>query len=200
MHITIISSSQRANSQTLKVCNYLQEVLKNKNVETSIFNLFEENLPFFNTDKKMEINWLKIKEIISNSDGLILATPEWNGSASPMLLNFLEYCSVNEVAHKPTLLVSVSAGRGGANPILQMRQSAYKNNRILYIPEHLIVRKVESVLNPENSEIITDEKADEIIKTRANYAVDILLAYAESLKNMRVKTDFKFADFKNGMS
>ncbi len=200
MHITIISSSQRDNSQTLKVCNYLQEVLKEKNVETSLFNLFNENLPFYNSDNKLDANWLKIKQVITNSDGFILATPEWNGSASPMLLNFLEYCGVNEVAHKPALLVSVSAGRGGANPIMQMRQSAYKNNRILYIPEHLIVRKVESVMNEPNSENITDEKSDEIIKTRANYALDILLSYAESLKDLRDKTDFKFSEFKNGMS
>lgn len=200
MNIIIISSSMQDNSQTLKVSKFLQEVLKEKKIETNLFNLLDENLPFYNLDKKLNTNWIKIKQAITKSDGFILATPEWNGSASPMLLNFLQYCSYDEMAHKPALLVSVSAGRGGANPILQMRQSSYKNNRILYIPEHLIVRNVQSVMNPINSENITDAKADEVIKTRTNYAIDILLGYAESLKILRSNTDFRFDEFKNGMS
>lgn len=200
MHITIISSSQRDNSQTLKVCKYLEDTLKEKPVKVDLIDLVSQNLPFYNPDQEMNTNWLKIKEVMNNSDAFILATPEWNGSSSPMLLNFLEYCDTDQVAHKPALLVSVSAGRGGANPILQMRQSCYKNNRILYIPEHLIVRNVGKVMNPTNSEIVNNEVEDEIIKTRANYALDILIAYSETQSTLRSKTNFRFEEFENGMS
>jgi NAD(P)H-dependent FMN reductase len=66
-----------------------------------------------------------------------------------MFINFMNYCGVEDVAHKPALLVSVSSGRGGAFPINQMRQLGYKNNRIMYLPEHLIVRSVEKVMNQQ---------------------------------------------------
>ena len=195
MHITLISSSMETDSQTLKVSQYLEKTLKLKDCTTDLYNLYDLKLPFFDPNEKNQI-WEEIKPILAKSDGFIFATPEWNGSASPMLMNFLQYCSFDELAHKPALLVSVSAGRGGANPILQMRQYGYKNNRLLYIPEHLIVRNVETVMNktaPEN-------EADTFIRNRADYALDILLAYAKSQKTLRQNTDFRFKEFGNGMS
>ena len=195
MHITLISSSMETDSQTLKVTQYLEKVLLSKDSTTDLFNLFDLKLPFYNPDDEGEI-WKKIKPILGKSDGFIFATPEWNGSASPMLMNFLQYRAKIELAHKPALLVSVSAGRGGANPILQMRQYGYKNNRLLYIPEHLIVRNVKDVMNQTEHE----NEADTFIKNRANYALDILLAYAKSQKTLREITDFKLEEFGNGMS
>jgi len=184
-----------ANSQTLKVSKYLQSVLETKGSTTDLFNLYDLKLPFFDPSEKSEI-WENMKPILAKSDGFVLATPEWNGSASPMLMNFLQYKSRQELAHKPALLVSVSAGRGGANPIMQMRQYGYKNNHLLYIPEHLIVRNVEGVMNV----IEHENEADTFIKNRADYALDILLAYAKSQKTLRETTDFRFEEFGNGMS
>ncbi len=184
-----------ADSQTLKVSKYLQGVLAIKGSTTDLFNLYDLKLPFFDPNEKSEI-WENLKPILAKSDGFVLATPEWNGSASPMLMNFLQYRSREQFAHKPALLVSVSAGRGGANPIMQMRQYGYKNNHLLYIPEHLIVRNVESVMNAVEHE----NEADTFIKNRADYALDILLAYAKSQKTLRETTDFRFEEFGNGMS
>ena len=195
MHITLISSSMETDSQTLKVSKYLQSVLNTKGSTTDLFNLYDLKLPFFDPNEKNQI-WEEIKPILAKSDGFVLATPEWNGSASPMLMNFLQYRAKIELAHKPALLVSVSAGRGGANPILQMRQYGYKNNRLLYIPEHLIVRNVKDVMN----KIEHENETDTFIKNRANYALDILLAYAKSQKVLRETTDFKLEEFGNGMS
>jgi hypothetical protein len=182
-------------SQTLKVSQHLEQVLKQKNVDTQLYNLFDINLPFYNPDIDDE-TWLKMQPVIAKSDGFVFATPEWNGSSSPMLMNFLQYCSFDEMAHKPALLVGVSSGRGGAYPILQMRQYGYKNTRLLYIPEHLIVRGVEEVLNQPEAE----NKSDNFIRERADYALDILLAYAKSQKVLRETTNFRFDEFENGMS
>ena len=195
MHITLISTSMETDSQTLKVSQYLEKTLKLKDCTTDLYNLYDLKLPFFDPNEKNQI-WEEIKPVLVKSDGFIFAAPEWNGSASPMLMNFLQYRTQEELAHKPVLLVSISAGRGGANPILQMRQYGYKNNRLLYIPEHLIVRNVETVMNktaPEN-------ESDTFIRNRADYALDILLAYAKSQKTLRQNTDFRFKEFGNGMS
>jgi multimeric flavodoxin WrbA len=184
-----------ADSQTLKVSKYLQSILNTKGSNTDLFNLYDLKLPFYNPDSEGEI-WEEIKPILTKSDGFVFATPEWNGSASPMLMNILQYCSYDELAHKPALLVSVSTGRGGANPILEMRQYGYKNNRVLYIPEHLIIRNVESVMNEGEHE----NEADTFIKKRTDYALEILLAYSKSQKILRETTDFRFSEFENGMS
>ena len=66
------------------------------------------------------------------------------------LKNFLLYCSKDELAHKPALLVSVSAGLGGSYPIAELRISSYKNNRLCYLPENVIIRNIETFLNDKN--------------------------------------------------
>jgi hypothetical protein len=40
------------------------------------------------------------------------------------------------------LIIAVSGGAGGgAYPVAELRMSSYKNSRICYLPEHLIVRQ-----------------------------------------------------------
>ena len=62
------------------------------------------------------------------------------------LKNFFLCFGRNELAHKPGLIVGVSSADGGVYPVAELRMSSYKNSRICYIPEQLIVRNVESVL------------------------------------------------------
>ena len=62
--------------------------------------------------------------------------------------NFFLLCSAQELGHKPGLIVSISSSRNGAYPVAELRMSSFKNNRLLYIPEHLILRDVEKMFNP----------------------------------------------------
>lgn len=52
-----------------------------------------------------------------------------------------------ELAHKPALIVFVSSDDGGSYPVAESRMSSYKNSRICYLPEHLIIRNVSTVFN-----------------------------------------------------
>ena len=79
----------------------------------------------------------------------------------------------------------------------QLRMSSYKNNRLCYIPEQLIVRHVESVLN-ENAED-NDERSDGYLKERLAWSLDLLKGYAVALKAMRATTEVFHDKFGNGM-
>ena len=61
--------------------------------------------------------------------------------------------------------------------------SSYKNNRICYLPEHLIIRNVESVLNADASK--NNPETDRYFRERIVYAGGILSAYANALKGVR---------------
>ena len=54
-----------------------------------------------------------------------------------------------QLGHKPALIVTVSSADGGAYPVAELRMSSYKNNRICYLPEHVILRNVERILNDD---------------------------------------------------
>jgi hypothetical protein len=75
--------------------------------------------------------------------------------------------------------------------------SSYKNNRICYIPEHLILRHVEKILN-ENTED-NDESADSYFRERISWALGILRGYTMALKSMRESTAIHHDKFGNGM-
>lgn len=102
-----------------------------------------------------------------------------------------------ELAHKPALLVSVSSSTGGAYPIAELRMSSYKNNRICYIPEQLIIRDCERVLNENPKD--NNQEEDRYYRDRSKFALTILCHYANALGDVRATGDTFDEAFKNGM-
>ncbi|HLD66528.1 MAG TPA: NADPH-dependent oxidoreductase, partial [Pseudomonas sp.] len=108
---------------------------------------------------------------------------------------FFIYASKAELAHKPGLLVGVSSGIGGAYPISELRASSYKNCRLCYLPEHLILRQVEQLLNGPEAASETEQR----LHARIDYALDILVKYGTALKPVRAAIDMTDPAFANGM-
>lgn len=192
MHVTIISGSHRPEAQSLKIAHWLSDVLQEKGGTTDIISLSGNPFPLWdesawdkNSDLSTQMNPHLDK--ITAADALIVIAPEWGGMVPGGLKNFLLYVGSDHAAHKPCMLVGVSAGRGGTYPIAELRSSGFKNNRILLIPDHLIVQTAADVMNDHNMD--TDDKNDHYIKHRAHYSLDILLAYARALKPMREEGD-----------
>ncbi|MMZ70063.1 hypothetical protein D1872_330220 [compost metagenome] len=75
--------------------------------------------------------------------------------------------------------------------------SSYKNNRLCYIPEQVIVRNVESVLNDDPADNNPD--ADRYFRTRITWALGILREYAIALRQVRASGVTEHEMFKNGM-
>jgi len=97
------------------------------------------------------------------------------------LKNFFLLCSGELLAHKPGLIISVSASLGGSYPVVELRTSSYKNTRLCYIPDHVIVRNVGQMLKGAQP---IDEH-DRLLRERIDYSVRILLEYAKALKSVR---------------
>lgn len=197
LNIALIAGSSRSGSQSAKVARYLRQRLLELGLtstgQSSLLDLGERGLPLWPADDKGP--WAEYQQQLAAADALVVIAPEWNGMACPAVKNFFLYATKAELAHKPALLVGVSSGIGGAYPISELRASGYKNCRIAYLPEHLIVRQVEAVLNESEA---TGED-DLRIRRRADYALDILGKYAEALKPVRTAIDLSNPAFSNGM-
>ena len=133
---------------------------------------------------------------LAASDGFVVISPEWHGMVPSGLKNFFLMWGQGELAHKPALIVAVSAGDGGAYPVAELRMSSYKNNRICYIPEQVIVRHVERVLNEEGE---NDPRSDPYLRERILFALRILHVYALALRQVRDGGATNHPKFKNGM-
>lgn len=201
MKIGIIVGSHRKESQSAKVGNFLAQKLKDMAVQTWTLDLGKTPLPiwqesFWDGGPEWDSIWKPIDSELRGCEGFVTITPEYAGMASPALKNFFLYAGVAQLGHKPSLLVGVSAGRGGAFPVDELRGSSYKNSKLCHIPEQLLFRDTEHLLNPGDP--VSQE--DSYIRERSAYALRVLLGYAEALSEVRESGVTDDPRFKNGMS
>ena len=204
MKITIISGSHRKVSQSEKVARFVQRTLEEQKLceDTWLFSLAENPLPLWDesiweADPAWEQRLAPISAELASSDAFVVISPEWHGQVPSGLKNFFLMWGKGELAHKPALIITVSSADGGAYPVAELRMSSYKNNRICYIPEQVIVRNVESVLNDDPEQNNAD--ADSYFRERIAYALNILKEYAQALAQVRASGAADLSRFKNGM-
>lgn len=203
MKISIISGSHRKNSQSLKVAQFVQKTLEAGLCdETYLLSLGDDPLPLWDQgvwdgDEKWDEILTPIKEQLAASDGIVVISPEYHGQVPAGLKNFFLLFGKNELGHKPGLIITVSAGRGGSYPVAELRMSSYKNSRICYIPDHVIVRDVESVLN--NNAEDNNDHSDSFYRERIEWSLNILKEYAIALRSVRESGATQSDVFKNGM-
>jgi NAD(P)H-dependent FMN reductase len=204
MKIAIISGSHRKNSQSEKVARFIQKTLQEHQLcdATWLYSLGENPLPLWDEsiwegDANWQARMQPIHAQLSESDALVVIAPEWHGQVPAGLKNFFLLCGKQQVGHKPALITTVSSADGGAYPVAELRMSSYKNNRLCYIPEHVIVRHVESVLNDDPAQNNPD--ADSYFRERIRYALGILVEYAKALQQVRSSGVTETEKFANGM-
>lgn len=203
MKISIVSGSHRKNSQSLKVAKFVKTTLEAGLCdETFLLSLGDDPLPLWDQgvwdgDEKWNEILTPIKEQLAASDGIVVISPEYHGQVPAGLKNFFLLFGKNELGHKPGLIITVSAGRGGSYPVAELRMSSYKNSRICYIPEHVIVRDVESVLNDITDD--NNERSDSFYRERIQWSLNILKEYSIALKSVRESGVAQSDVFKTGM-
>jgi azobenzene reductase len=204
MHITIVVGSHRPISNSAKIGSLVSQILMEQNQEVAIETIDLGKTPLPIWDEKVwesTPEWTDIlkpyRDILTKTDGLVIISPEYCGMASPALKNFFLFWTGDVLAHKPAMIVGVtSTEHGGSYPISELRSSSYKNSRILYIPDHVIIRSADEF--PIKVDEIMDQKQLREL-SRLQHGTKILLVYSNALKPMRAKTDFQFKEFGNGM-
>ena len=203
MKISVISGSHRDNAQSLKVAKVIQAYLDDGICDESwLFSLSGNPLPLWDQgvwdgDPDWKERLAPIKQQLASSDAFVVISPEWHGQVPAGLKNFFLLFGKNELGHKPAMIVSVSSGDGGAYPVAELRMSSYKNSRICYIPEHVILRKVEKVLNDDPTD--NYERSDKYYRERIQWSLNILKQYAVGLKLVRESGATETDKFNNGM-
>lgn len=114
--ITIISSTNRPGSSTLKLAQYYQKRLQEKGVEAGVLSLSQLPPNLIETDLygKRSAEFEPIQDIITKTQKFIFVIPEYNGSFPGVLKVFMDACSFPESFYeKKAALVGVSSGKYG---------------------------------------------------------------------------------------
>jgi NAD(P)H-dependent FMN reductase len=206
MKIAIISGSHRPAGNSGRIANVIKAEAEAKGNITYLLNLATTDLPFWDEGmwgveglaEKWKDLWAPIESELASADAFVIISPEYHGMVSSKLTNlFLLVGNGNTLAHKPALAVTVSSGTGGAYGIAEMRSVYSKNNRMVFVPEHLIVRHAGEMF----VETIKPEHAlgNELITERLRWTLDMLAAYAKALATVRAAIQTTHPKFANGM-
>jgi NAD(P)H-dependent FMN reductase len=202
MKYAVISGSHREQSQSAKIANFIAKRVREQlaGTQTYVFELTNNPLPMWDesvwddTDKWQK-TWGPVAKEFQSADGFIWVVPEWNGMLPSGVVNLLHLCSAKEVGHKPALITTVSGSRNGAYPVAQMRMNTAKNNRMVYIPEQLIVREAKNMFNGDQPA----SEDDRYLRERLDYALNLLQHYSQALAQVREAGIIDHKAFPNGM-
>lgn len=123
--ILAFSGSIREDSLNKKLVLSAANIARQMGATVKIINLNEFEMPFYNADLESQRgqpeNAKRLRQLMMQSDAIIIASPEYNGSLSGVLKNAIDWASRDE-AGKPSrdafkgkkfAIMSTSPGPGG---------------------------------------------------------------------------------------
>ena len=151
--ITIVASTNRVNSNTLKVAKYYQNQLNKKGLQTTLFDLRELPSDFIANDLYQDKSeaFLKIQDLITKTTKFLFIIPEYNGSFPGVLKAMIDNTDIEKVWWgKKALLTGVSTGRAG-----NLRSMEHLTGVLQYLKMHvhhnkLPISVVNKLLNGED--------------------------------------------------
>lgn len=167
--ITMIVGTNRPGSNTRKVATQVEEIYATLGVPLHVLDLAKLPPEIFSPASYAEKPpaFLPFSEGILKSTGLVVVTPEYNGSVPGILKYFIDMLKFPEsFERRPVCFVGLGAGMWGAlRPVEQLQMIFGYRNGYLY-PERVFLPKINELLNAEgrltNPEILDRLKAQAV--------------------------------------
>ncbi|WP_261130377.1 NADPH-dependent FMN reductase [Bacillus sp. Marseille-Q3570] len=124
MNILVINGSPMEKSRTRGIANIVKELLEEKGVTVSYYDLGRDKLPLFPGDQDNDENepLQKLYRSAHEADGFFITSPEYHNGMSGVLKNALDFLGGSHFKHKPAAIATASGGsKGGINALNNMR-------------------------------------------------------------------------------
>lgn len=181
MKIQIIFGSTREGRRGERVAHWIFNLAKQrKDLEIDLIDLKEWNLPFYNdpleaSDGEYSYDYTKKwSKKITEGDGFILVTPEYNHGYPAPLKNALDLL-YKEWNKKPVAFVSYGGSTGGARAVEQLKPVVLELQMVpIYEAVHLV--RFSRLFDEQNN--LTEER----FNNSANKLLDSLTNWVSKLK------------------
>lgn len=171
--VTIIASTNRPNSSTLKLAKYYQRKLAEKGLDTHLLSLMDLPPALISTDMygKRSPEFQPIQDLITATDKFLFVIPEYNGSFPGVLKVFIDACDFPDSFYeKKAALVGLSSGKYG-----NVRGIEHFNGVCGYVHLHVMplrihISSIRQEMDAEGNLFLpdtvkfTDEQMDKFIK------------------------------------
>ena len=157
--VLAFAGSARTDSFNVKLVNIAAEGAREAEAEVTVLNLQDFPMPLFNQDLEAAEGppeqATRLKGIMLAHEGLLIASPEYNSSISPLLKNTIDWVSrpadgepmLAVYRDKVAAVMSASpGGLGGLRGLVHLR-SILSNMGVLVIPDQVAVTQAHSAFD-----------------------------------------------------
>src|SRR5688572_1609659 len=169
--ITLVVGTNRPGSRTRQVANHVEEIYRELGVQLTTLDLATLPAEIFNPSSYEEkpASFTPFQEAITAAHGLVIVTPEYNGSMPGILKYFIDMLEFPiSFENRPVCFVGLAAGMWGAlRPVEQLQiLFGYRNGYVF--PERVFMPRIDSLLD-ENDRLKDPALIDRLKKQAAGY-------------------------------
>ena len=184
--ILAFAGSTRKASFNRKLIRVAADIVREAGGEVTLVELGDYPMPLYDGDLEaaegLPDGARRLRKLMHEHDGLLLACPEYNSSITSLLKNTLDWCSRKQpdeqplyaYANKVAAICSASAGAlGGLRGLVTVRQ-VLTALQVLVLPEQIAVSDASNVLTDDGR--LTDERRVTALQKMAARLVSVASA------------------------
>jgi NAD(P)H-dependent FMN reductase len=162
--ILAFSGSARLESLNRKFLSFAVQAVMEAGCEVTLADLNEYVLPLYHADLEdaggLPENAVRLIDLITSHQGLLIASPEYNSMITPLLKNTIDWCTRvddNPFEGKVAAVISASPGPLGGVRSLQMAQQLLLKIGCLVVPGQVYLTHASAAFDAEGR--LTDARA-----------------------------------------
>jgi len=163
----VISGTDRADSNTLKISRYIQSIYKDLGEDIGLLDLHEIRGefslgPHYGKDQPASLKAELTK--VEKADGIIVVCPEYNGSMPGILKYYIDHLKYPDAfEYRPVSFIGLGGMFGGLRPVEHLQQVFGYRNSFIY-PQRVFLLNVHKVMKDG---VLTDPQMRELLKAQA---------------------------------
>lgn len=180
----MIVGTNRPGSRARAVSKHVEEIYRELNVDLSVLDLKDLPKEIFDPNSYEETPpaFASFQEAVTNADGLVIVTPEYNGSVPGILKYFIDMLEFPvSFERRPVCFVGVAKGMWGAlRPVEQLQAIfGYRNGHIY--PERVFMPGIDKLLD-EAGRLEDTALVDRLRKQAIGY-----VEFVEKVKGVKLR-------------
>ncbi|MCG8649223.1 MAG: NAD(P)H-dependent oxidoreductase [Pirellulales bacterium] len=170
--ILALAGSARADSHNVRLLPILAQGARSEGAEVTILNMRDYPLPVFDEDVEARgrpENASKLKQLFLDHHGLLIASPEYNSSVTPLLKNTIDWVSRPDegepilAAYRDKVAGIVAAspgGLGGLRGLVHLR-AILSNIGVTVLPKQIAISQAFQAFDDQGN--LTDQKQQQTV-------------------------------------
>ena len=177
--MTLVVGTNRTDSNSRKVASHLEEIYRELKIPLRVLDLAqlppEIFLPTAYAEKPA--SFAPFSDAVLQSSGLIIVTPEYNGSMPGVLKYFIDLLKFPEsFERRPVCFVGLAAGIWGALRSVEQLQAIFGYRNAFIFPERVFMPRINQLLDAQGR--ITDAE----VAARLRAQQEGFVAFVRKLK------------------